>query len=95
MFLCTNLLNGPLGTQACPPSPATITGTITAADVSPLIPATAGARAQGLNTGEMAELIRAVRAGKTYVNVHTVDRAGGEIRSQIEGNSGHGDHDDH
>ena len=28
MFLCSNLGNGPAGTQACPPAPATITGTI-------------------------------------------------------------------
>jgi hypothetical protein len=90
VFLCTNLGNGPAGTQLCPPSPATITGTITAADVSPNIPATQAARNQGLNTGELDELIRAIRAGKTYVNVHTTDRPGGEIRSQIEGNSGHG-----
>src|SRR5262245_29246350 len=32
-FLCSNLGNGPAGTQACPPAPATITGTITAAGV--------------------------------------------------------------
>jgi hypothetical protein len=83
VFLCTNLGNGPTGVQACPPAPATIAGTITAADVSPNIPATAAARAQGLNTGEMAELIRAIRAGGTYVNVHTTSRAAGEIRSQI------------
>jgi len=48
VFLCTNLGNGPVGTQACPPSPATITGTITANEVSPDITATAAARAQGL-----------------------------------------------
>ena len=28
VFLCSNLGNGPAGTQACPPAPATITGTI-------------------------------------------------------------------
>ena len=56
---------------------------ITAADVSPNIPATAAARAQGLNTGEWDEFVRAVEAGKTYVNIHTVDRPGGEIRAQI------------
>jgi hypothetical protein len=94
VFLCSNLGNGPAGTQLCPASPATITGTITAADVSPNIPSTAAARGQGLNTGEMNELIRAMRAGKTYVNVHTTDRPGGEIRSQIEG-GGDGDHHDH
>ncbi len=88
VFLCSNLGNGPAGTKPCPPAPATISGTITAADVSPNIPATAAARAQGLDTGEMAELIRAMRAGGTYVNVHTTVRAGGEIRSQIRD---HGD----
>ena len=33
VFLCSNLGNGPAGTQACPASPATVTGTLTAADV--------------------------------------------------------------
>ena len=91
VFLCTNLGNGPVGTQPCPASPATISGTITAADVSPPIAATLAARNQGLNTGELDELLRAIRAGKTYVNVHTTDRPGGEIRSQID----HGEGDDH
>jgi hypothetical protein len=36
----------------------------------------------------MAELIRALRAGATYVNVHSSKWTGGEIRSQIDGNSG-------
>jgi hypothetical protein len=92
VFLCTNLGNGPAGIQACPPSPATISGTITAADVSPPIPATQAARNQGLNTGELDEFIKAIRAGKTYVNVHTTDRPGGEIRSQINHDEGHDDH---
>jgi hypothetical protein len=86
VFLCTNLGNGPAGTQPCPAPPATITGTILAADVSPNIPATAAARAQGLNTGEMDELITAIRAGVTYVNVHSTLFPGGEIRSQIREN---------
>lgn len=89
VFLCTNLGNGPAGTQPCPAPPATITGTITATDVSPNIPATAAARTQGLDTGEMAELIRAIREGATYVNVHSTRWPGGEIRKQIDGNSGH------
>lgn len=93
VFLCSNLGNGPAGTQPCPPPPATISGTIVAADVSPNIPATAAARAQGLNTGEMDELIRAIRAGVTYVNVHSTLFPGGEIRSQIREN-GH-KHFDH
>ena len=92
VFLCTNLGNGPVGIQPCPAPPATISGTILAADVSPNIPATAAARTQGLNTGEIDELIAAMRAGATYVNVHSTLWPGGEIRSQIDGNSGHGDH---
>ena len=89
VFLCTNLGNGPAGTQPCPAPPATISGTIVAADVSPNIPATALARTQGINTGEIDELINAIRAGATYVNVHSTTWPGGEIRSQINGNSGH------
>lgn len=89
VFLCTNLGNGPLGIQACPAPPATIAGTIMAADVSPNIPATAAARTQGLNTGEIGELIKAMRAGATYVNIHSTMWPGGEVRSQINGNSGH------
>ena len=89
VFLCSNLGNGPVGTQPCPAPPATITGTITAADVSPNIPATAGARTQGLDTGEFDELLTAIRAGATYVNVHSTRWPGGEIRSQI----GQGDGD--
>jgi hypothetical protein len=93
VFLCSNLGNGPAGTQPCPPAPATITGTITAADVSPPIPATLAARNQGLNTGEFDELLAAIRAGRTYVNVHSTMWPGGEIRSQIGDDEGH-DHDD-
>ena len=84
IFLCTNLGNGPAGTRPCPASPTTISGTIFPADVSPNIPATQGARTQGLNTGEIEELIAAMRAGATYVNVHTTTWPGGEVRSQIQ-----------
>jgi hypothetical protein len=83
VFLCSNLGNGPAGTQPCPPSPGTITGTIRASDVSPAIPATAGARAQGIDTGEFNELLRAIDAGKTYVNVHTTKFPGGEVRAAL------------
>ncbi len=89
VFLCSNLGNGPVGTQPCPPAPATITGTLTDLDVSPNIPATQAARNQGINTGEFEELLKAMRAGVTYVNVHSTKFPGGEVRSQIDGNRGH------
>ena len=63
-FLCSNLGNGPAGTQACPPAPAKISGTIKPADV-------VGPEAQGIAPGEFAELVRAIRAGVTYANVHS------------------------
>jgi hypothetical protein len=75
-FLCTNLGNGPAGTQACPAAPATITGTIHAADV-------VGPTAQGIPAGGFADIVKAIRAGFTYVNVHTTAFPAGEIRSQL------------
>lgn len=83
VWLCSNLASPPTppGTQACPPPPATITGTITPSHVVGPVP-------QGIAPGEFAELLRAIRAGATYVNVHTTKFPGGEIRSQID--HGHG-----
>jgi hypothetical protein len=76
-FLCSNLGNGPAGTPACP-AEGTVTGTITPLQV------VGGAEAQGLAAGEFAELVRALRAGAAYANVHTSTFPGGEIRGQIE-----------
>jgi hypothetical protein len=78
VFLCTNLGNGPAGTQTCPgPHSGAISGTFTAANV------TAGAAGQGIAAGEYDELVRAIDAGKTYANVHTTTWPGGEIRAQL------------
>jgi hypothetical protein len=81
VFLCTNLGNGPAGTQACPAAPATITGTIRPADVI-------GPGDQGIAPGEFDELVDAIAAGATYVNVHTGKYTGGEIRAQLERGKG-------
>jgi hypothetical protein len=45
---------------------------------------------QGISAGEFDELVSAIRAGKTYANVHTVERPGGEIRAQLELDDDHG-----
>jgi len=82
VFLCTNLGNGPAGTQACPAAPATITGTIKPADVI-------GPAGQGIGPGEFDELMDALQAGVTYVNVHSAKYPGGEIRAQIDADRRH------
>jgi hypothetical protein len=84
-FLCTNLGNGPAGTPACPTPNGTVTGTISAAQVI-------GPTGQGIQPGEFAELIKAMRLGFAYANVHTTTFPAGEIRGQI---SSHGDEDEH
>ncbi|HYP26241.1 MAG TPA: CHRD domain-containing protein [Blastocatellia bacterium] len=76
IFFCTNLGNGPAGTQPCPAS-GTVSGFVTAADVI------GGAAAQGIAPGEFAEVLKAIRAGAAYVNVHSNLFPGGEIRGQV------------
>lgn len=63
---------------ACPSPSGTVTGTIDAADVI-------GPVDQGIDAGGIAELVRAMRAGATYVNVHSTPLyPEGEIRGQIQ-----------
>ncbi|HEY9376556.1 MAG TPA: CHRD domain-containing protein [Jiangellaceae bacterium] len=76
VFLCTNLGNGPAGTQLCPAAPATVTGTISPVDVI-------GPAGQGITAQQFDELVSAIRAGVTYVNVHSSVYPGGEIRAQL------------
>jgi hypothetical protein len=85
VFLCSNLGNGPAGTQACPPPPATIEGTIDADDVI-------GPTPQGITAGELDELLSAIRRGVAYVNVHSSTWPAGEIRSQLGPGWGGGGH---
>lgn len=79
LFLCSNLGNGPVGTQACPESAtmaAPVTGISTATDII-------GPAAQGIAAGELPKLIDAILAGRGYVNVHSTLNPGGEIRAQL------------
>ena len=89
VWLCTTpgVTGAPAGTQTCPPSPATITGTATAANV-------VGPAMQGIAPGEFGELVEAIRDGFTYANVHSTLAPGGEIRGQL-GDRDDDDDDDH
>jgi hypothetical protein len=53
-----------------------VTGTINAQNVLTVT-------GQGIAAGEFEELARAIRAGATYVNVHTAVNGPGEIRGQL------------
>lgn len=76
VWLCGSATNpGPAGTQACPQS-GTITGAILPSNIMTIT-------TQGMATGEFEELVAALRAGLAYVNVHTAQSPGGEIRGQI------------
>ncbi len=83
VWLCGNPTAGPppitppAGTQTCPlTDPATISGTVTQAHV-------VGPTGQGITAGQFDELLRAIRAGVTYANVHSTTFGGGEIRAQL------------
>jgi hypothetical protein len=60
---------------ACPQQ-GPVEGDFTAADVITL-------PSQQLEADNLAKLLKAIRAGQTYANVHTMTSPGGEIRGQI------------
>lgn len=75
-FLC-----GGGGRPACTSPSGTFTGTVTAADI-------VGPAGQGVAAGQFDEVVRALRSGNTYANVHSVAPPagrfpGGEIRGNI------------
>jgi hypothetical protein len=76
----------------CPTaSPATVTGTLTQANVIPL-------SGQGIDAGAagFAEMIKAIKNGAAYVNVHSTLHPGGEIRGRLGGgNRKEDERDDH
>jgi hypothetical protein len=82
IFLCSNLGNGPAGTQPCP-AEGTIGGTIFAENVI-------GPAGQGIGPGELSEIISAIRAGYAYVNIHTTAFPAGELRGQFSDRPGGG-----
>jgi hypothetical protein len=76
VFLCSNTDASVNPHQECPERRGTISGTIRRADV-------VGPAGQGIEPGRFAELLRAMRAGATYANVHSTRWPAGEIRGQI------------
>jgi hypothetical protein len=68
-------------TPTCPQE-GTVSGAITPGQVLAVT-------GQGIDNGEFDELLRAIRAGATYANVHTQTFGPGEIRGQLYGGRGH------
>ena len=75
VFFCGTVPAGFPARAACPPS-GTVQGDFIAADVI-------GLTSQQLEVNNLPKLLAAIRAGKTYANVHTVTSPAGEIRGQI------------
>ncbi|MDM4722651.1 CHRD domain-containing protein [Micromonospora sp. WMMA1363] len=79
-FLCSGPKGAeggaPKGGRECPETSATFEGTIRPGDV-------VGPEGQGIKPGEFDEVVDAVRAGVTYVDVKTDKYQVGEIRGQI------------
>jgi hypothetical protein len=66
----------------CTPGQGTFEGDIVASDII-------GPSVQGIAAGEMDEVLRAMRKGYTYANVHTTLNPAGLIRGQIGRGHGH------
>jgi len=83
-FLCSNLGNiqGP-SAGPCPPSPGVVDGQIVAADVLAVTEGTGPDAVTIIEAGDIDGLAKLMQDGATYVNVHTVDHTGGEVRGQI------------
>ncbi|MFC0508214.1 CHRD domain-containing protein [Micromonospora costi] len=80
-FLCSNIKDGKGGPSKdvpeCPKEEGTVTGTIKPDDI-------VGPADQGIEPGEFDEVVDAIEAGVTYVNVHTKKYPDGEIRGQVK-----------
>jgi hypothetical protein len=77
VFLCQTEFNtDPTGLAPTCVQEGSVSGTITAANII-------GPTGQGVDAAEFAEVVRAIRKGVAYANVHTTKFASGEVRGQI------------
>ena len=85
VFFCSNLASAPPGTQPCPASGGTVTGTLSAANVLPIA-------AQNVPAGDFEAIVDALESETAYANIHTSAFPAGEIRGEIRRGFGfHGD----
>ena len=84
-WLCetANVQSPVASTPTCPSPGGTVEGDITAADVI-------GPTGQGIEVGNLPEILAAMRAGHAYANVHSTKWPGGEIRAQLDNGGGGG-----
>jgi hypothetical protein len=79
VFLCQTVANpDPTGLAPTCPQSGQVRAVIRAANVI-------GPGAQGISAGEFDELVKAIRSGVAYVNVHSTTFASGELRGQLNG----------
>jgi hypothetical protein len=77
VWLCEGSLQSPSdSTPPCPGQGGTVSGTLTPLEVI-------GPAGQGIAAGEFEELVKAIRAGRAYANVHSTKFPAGEIRGQL------------
>lgn len=96
LYLCTNVGTGtsvqvigaapqlsPPTPPACPQGTATVSGTLTEANLTKPSPtATPGSAANNQGAASFSEAISQITSGNSYSNVHTAAFGGGEIRGQ-------------
>ena len=69
---------GPAGTPTCPAGGGTVSRSgVTASDIRPVPD-------QNVAAGDFAGALRIIQSGDAYVNVHTVNFPGGEIRGEVK-----------
>jgi CHRD domain len=80
VFLCSSFAGQPPAAvpqpPACPASPATVSGVLTAANI-------VGPTLQGITGGGFDAIVDAIKHADAYANIHSVTFTGGEARGQI------------